>query len=143
MNTFYDLKMEHGEPVDLYYGVNNTFDVETGVKTQTKTKVVIKRAIVSSLASKYKFFSPAESTYQRDDTVVLIDYRDLTYTLGKEDYFVIAGKKYLIVSVEYVKNDGYIFVIRHVQNEPPLQVVTINMRHGMYFDHESETEFEV
>lgn len=135
LNNFYDLKMSEGRPVDFYFSIINTANVDTGTVTQIKTLLHIRRAVITSLVSRYKFFPAAESTYQRDDTVVLVDVRDLkSYKIAKEDYFVIKGKKFLIISHEFLDGEGHIFIVRHVQNEVPLQDKTINIFHHLRLD---------
>lgn len=131
MTEFYQLKMHQGKPVDLYYNVSLTTDLDTGEQTETKDLLEIKRAIVSCLDSKYKLSASIHSKFEHEDTIVLIDYHDLPqrYKYNTEDYFVIEGKKYKIISFEQIGAQGYIFVVRNTQKERPAQVKTINIRH--------------
>lgn len=132
MNEFYALKMQNPTPVDLYYSLSFTSNVTTGDNTPTKSKCYIQRAVVTSLVSKYRMFAPTDGLYQRTDTLILVDWRDLaSYTKNSEDYFVISGKRYDIVTVEYIANEGYVFVVREVQNTKPYQEITLNLYHVM------------
>lgn len=141
MNEFYTLKMENPTQVDLYYNLTLTSNLDTGDNTPTKSKATIKRAVVSSFKSKYRYFVPADGVYEREDQIVLVDWRDLkNYNKDKEDYFVISGKKYRIVTHEYIVKEGHVFVVRNVQNERPNQEVTLNFRHMLPIHQTSEIE---
>lgn len=130
----YELKMSDGRPIDLYYNIVPVTDLDTGTVAEAKSRLLIRRAIVTSFSARYKFSGQTDGTYQKDDLVVIIDYMDLPeYDHGKEDYFVYKGKKYLIVTYEQVEKECQIFVIRHVQNEPPLQEIVLNIRHNLIF----------
>lgn len=130
--NLYELKMYQGESIDLYYNISNTTNINTGDVVATKQKVTIRRAVITPLDNKYKFHGPTDGVYKKDDSVVLIDHYDLVnYVNNKEDYFVYHGKKFMIVTFENMQNEGYIFVIRNVQNESPNQEITLNIRHDI------------
>lgn len=132
MNEFYALKMQNPTPVDLYYNLSFTSDLDTGDNSATKSIYNIQRAVVSSFKSKYRMFAPSDGTYERTDLIVLVDWRDVVgYENNTEDYFVIKGKRYNIVTHEYIENEGHIFVVRHIQNTDPNQVITINLYHTL------------
>lgn len=130
--NLYELKMYQGESIDLYYNLSNSTNLDTGDVVASKQKVTIRRAVITPLDNKYKFHGATEGVYKKDDSVVLIDRYDLVnYVNGKEDYFVYRGKKFMIVSFEDVQKEGYIFVIRNVQNDLPNQEITLNIRHDI------------
>lgn len=133
-HNVYELKMLHGEPVDFYYNIEKSQDLDTGDMSTTKDRISIKRAVITSLASKYHYEGAPQSTYQKDDMVVLVDLKDLyNYEQNKEDYFVHKGKKFLIVTHELIPNECRIFVVRHIQGEEPRQEKVVYIRHALRF----------
>lgn len=130
--VFYELTRSDGRPIDFYYGLVNTTDLDTGEVTTAKTRLHLRRVVITSLSSKYKAYAASDSKYLKDDTIILIDIRDLpTYEQETEDYFVHNAKQYNIISYELIEREGHVFVVRNVQKEAPAQEIVINIRHSL------------
>ena len=137
--TFYELKVSDGRSVDLYYNIREARDLNTGNVTRQKDKISIRRAVLSSMMSKYSVYTPADSQYQKTDSIILVDLPDLpNYVEGKEDYFVIDGLKYMIVTHEFIPRDGHVFVVRHIQQEAPAQEIVLNIQHFVRLEDEND-----
>jgi len=133
--SLYILKREYGQYVDLYNSVT-VHDVTTGKKTNTRTKVPIRKAIVLPT-----LMTTTEQTqtrrpfkyggyYDTEKRTVIIDSKDVpkTFTVEVDDYIIVGRtpkdkKRYNVISaVKYEFDAGYTLVVEEVKSQPLAEV---------------------
>jgi len=124
--TIYRLKRQYGLPVDLYSQTLGATNLETGAKSSTLDKVVIKRAIVQPARNHRDFvYDLAYISANKDFTTggffdasdrrIIIDARDLpsSWVMDADQFVIYNNQRYDIKSFyEFEEGMGYILVVR-------------------------------
>ncbi len=134
--TLYQLKRQYGFPIAVYRMTIGQPDLETGLKSVTRIKVGIDRAIVMPMkAELLGFYGNAllkagrDFAYggfqDQDMKIVIIDARDLPddFTIEKQDYVVYQHKKYEVgKSTKLEDNYGYLLTLKGIEGTEPNEV---------------------
>ena len=136
----YKLKREFGRPIDLYRLNSVTNNVQTGIKSITKTKYPIKRGIIlpdSYIKSKVYSLSFIAANknftygglFNRNIKAVIIDHNDLPsgFEILPEDFINIGQKRFCLKDIDFMDNIGWLLVIEHVDGNPPEAVYEISI----------------
>lgn len=107
----YNLKMTFGTPADIYYESADTVDLTTGVRSVTKVKYQVRRAVCLPTVTSAESLFPSEikRIWKRDAAVetgtrvILVDRRDLPAGRRVETHnwsVVIDHRRYEVLKVE-------------------------------------------
>lgn len=143
--TLYDLKKDYGLVGDVYRITGETVDPETGVRTTVREKHRIKKMILLPtnltaqmfIAGGYVRPDPSfpSSGWEVTDTFVIIDHKDVTFEIKKEDYIVIQHKRYNIKSINEVEpNIGLLIGLKSIKGAEPQEIFTVSARNTLTFN---------
>lgn len=131
--VLYSLKRQYGFRIDIYKLLGSETDVRTGVKTVTKQKFVVYKAVVlpatisrevqqsiSEISANKEFVTGG--TFDIGARTFIIDRRDCPTlpSLTADDWIVYDGKKYQIKTAQcFEPNAGWIIKARALEGEVP------------------------
>lgn len=156
--TLYALKLEFGEPVQVYKVGSATTNYETGEKTMNRTSVEVRRCPVMSAAGVRKFaqsvtylktsasfVSPGAQGWDQDSRGFILDARDLPvgYIFEIEDWIVYDGQRYDPKSIEELGNrQGYLVIATRLRGALPERDIRVNVVETFGVSQEAEGEVE-
>lgn len=152
--VLYKLKRDYGSRVDLYHQVSETVDLTTGVKTVTKEKITVKRAILLPTVIRSNFaydlayiaanknftYGGIFSTDTRDIIIDRGDIKNFTFDDYKNIYIIIDGRRYEIT--EYKELDyksAYHLKIKVTQGAQLSQIVDAKIHDRIVASDETES----
>lgn len=139
------MKKEYGSPITVYKLGDTTTDLETGVKTVSRTSTYIKRAVVLpnrlsrdairsiSLISANK--QVVEGGYYDVGTrTFIIDRRDASgVTLAEDDWIVYDGKRYDIKTIEeFEQQTAWMVVAREIEGAVTHEDISVKANNYLY-----------
>jgi hypothetical protein len=147
-NVLYRLKRGYGLKVDIYIDGVDTINLATGVRTVTRTKTTVAKGIVLPPKIERTFvydigYLKANSNFtygglfETADSVVILDKIDLPkgFKLAAEDKYsvIIRHKRYNVKKVSEVDNLAWQLDLKHVTNQPTLEIHDILVRQRIGF----------
>jgi hypothetical protein len=144
----YRLKRSYGQPIDIYRQDSEGYDLVTGKKTVTKSKLSLLRAVLlpgrSTTDFQYRLaylVNNKDFTYggYYDQTLrdLVIDRKDLSgefTTLMLTDYIVINHQRYQVKEIDSFEMDlVYWLVIKETAGAPPGEVQTLAINDLLVF----------
>jgi hypothetical protein len=143
--SLYELKREYGGPIDLYKLNTVTNNITTGIKSITKTKYHIRRAVIIPQSYiKHKVYSLSfiaanknftyGGLFNRNLKIFLIDKRDINVDIEQEDYILHKQKRYNVKDIDEIEgNNGYIIFGEAVDGLSPEAIYQINIFESIRF----------
>lgn len=127
----YSLKQRYGLPLTLYTTVDSVVDLETGVKSVTKTVYAVKRSILLPIEIVRKFaydlsFVAANKNFtyggffDKGASTFILDRKDLpeTYIFKLGDYLTYGEKRYNIKNIgDYANKQAIVILAEYVEGE--------------------------
>ena len=104
----YKMQRSWGVPVALYRVINGSVDRKTGQLELVTNKTIIKRGVVTPVDERYF------KNVQIGDKGLLVTVSVLP--VGREDYFIIDGIRYSVVSHQEIDDSTY-FHLREIQKQ--------------------------
>lgn len=139
-STVYTMQRHYGVPVEVFTPSGETFDVETGKKTQQKSRLYVRRALVFRYREDTNFtysiqYLRANSNfaqggfYQLKDRVVAITNKDLgDFIISENSYIVYSNQRYSIITSQMNEEEGAILLkVREVQGQKPNRQVSLTV----------------
>lgn len=145
------MKKEYGSPITVYKLGTATTDLETGVKTATRSSVYVSRAVVLpnrltrdviqsiALISANKKMVEG-GTYDVGTRQFIIDRRDVPgWELVQDDWIVYNNKRYDIKKIEEFEQDtAWLVVAREIESTAPEQDLPGETYNLLGFSHAAE-----
>lgn len=139
-STVYTMQRHYGVPLEVFTPSGETFDVETGKKTQQKSRLYVRRALVFRYREDTNFtysiqYLRANSNfaqggfYQLKDRVVAITNKDLgDFIISENSYIVYSNQRYSIITSQMNEEEGAILLkVREVQGQRPNRQVSLTV----------------
>lgn len=153
-HQLYKLKREYGFPLAVYKTTVGDTNLETGVKSITKTKHRVKRAIVMPVKFETSVFYSAAfmkaarafamGGYQDQEIKrIIIDGRDLprSYVMAPEDYVIYKHNRYEIMYFEQLEEvSGYQLIAKRLVGAQVDEIHEVTVYQTMRFLHSSVEE---
>jgi len=131
-DLFYSLKRDYGKTIDIYHKVEE-INIATGVKTVTRTKIKIKRAVLLSIndliLTQFKELISKRDVggyLESDDQYLIIDRKDIpsTFRLDEGDYVILKEQeRYEIKSIVRYDEFGITAIMRSIEGSNLNQIL--------------------
>ncbi len=112
-NTIYTLKRAYGSKVWYYRVIGKTLDLTTGQQVITTQVTTIRRAIFLPTNVARTTLSKNNYYFDPDKREMIIDQRDIDFTITVGDFIIHNCCKYNIVEVnDYELDSGYLLIVQ-------------------------------
>lgn len=126
----YKLRRSWGVPVALYRVTDSPVDRKTGQIELVTNKTVIRRGVKTPVDERYF------KNVQLGDIGLLVG-EDIG-NLGREDYFIVTGVRYSIISSQTLDDNTY-FHLRQIQNQMKHETIESNVVEALSMEETNES----
>lgn len=148
-NNIYTMQRHFGVAVELFTPTSETFNVETGRKDVTKSRLYVRRALVFDYREDTNFtysiqYIRANSNfaqggfYQLRDRIVCLANKDLgDFPITETSYIVYDFKRYNVVTMQQNEEEGALILkVRETQGIKPMRQVPLTIGNSTRVEHE-------